>query len=588
MTAEGAANVFARHRACAAATRAGLEALGFELFADPADRSPTVTAAWIPEGLDWKAFNGELKRRGLVLAGGQGKLAGRIFRIGHLGSVTVDEILGAIATLEAVSVQVGRPVQVGAGDRGRPGRGPRRRGVPAGRAGRGMRILVAELIAPEGLARLRAAHDVDELLGRSPEEYRAVDRRLRRARRPQPGPGRRPAHRGRHPPPGRRPGRRRRRQRRPRGRDPGRHHRRQRPDREHDRGRRAHPRPAPRPRPADRPGRRLGPARRVEAGPVPGRRAARPDARHRRPRQDRDGHRRPGPGPRDGDRRRRSVRHERAGRDPRRRARRPRRAPRAVRRGHRPRAADARDARPHRRRGDREAEARRVRPQRRPRRDRRRGGGRRRAPVGPPRRRRRSTSSTPSRRPARRCSTRRTPSSRRTSAPRRPRPRSPWPRRSPSRSSTSSPGGPRATRSTRRSSAPRPRGRSGPYLPLAETLGRFFAQFARGGVKTLTLEVAGEPAEHDTAPLTAAVLRGLLETVTTERVNLVNAGLLAKARGITVVERKTPDAGSFSALVTLSGDVDGRHVAVGGTRRQRRAAARPPQRLPARHGASPR
>jgi len=107
--------IFARHRACAAATRAGLEALGFELFAEPADRSPTVTAAWIPEGLDWKAFNGELRRRRLVLAGGQGKLAGRIFRVGHLGSVTVDEILGAIATLEAVSVTAGRPVQAGAG-----------------------------------------------------------------------------------------------------------------------------------------------------------------------------------------------------------------------------------------------------------------------------------------------------------------------------------------------------------------------------------------------------------------------------------------------------------------------------------------
>jgi len=115
MAAEGAENVFARHRACAAATRAGLEALGFALFADPADRSTTVTAAWIPEGLDWKAFNGEVKRRGVVLAGGQGKLTGRIFRVGHLGSVTVDEILGAIATLEAVSVTAGRPVQAGAG-----------------------------------------------------------------------------------------------------------------------------------------------------------------------------------------------------------------------------------------------------------------------------------------------------------------------------------------------------------------------------------------------------------------------------------------------------------------------------------------
>lgn len=113
MAAEGAENVFARHEACAAAARAGLEALGFELFADAANRSRTVTAAWIPEGLDWKAFNGEVKRRGLVLAGGQGKLAGRIFRMGHLGSVTVDEILAAIATLEAVSILTGRPIEVG-------------------------------------------------------------------------------------------------------------------------------------------------------------------------------------------------------------------------------------------------------------------------------------------------------------------------------------------------------------------------------------------------------------------------------------------------------------------------------------------
>jgi len=105
-----------------------------------------------------------------------------------------------------------------------------------------------------------------------------------------------------------------------------------------------------------------------------------------------------------------------------------------------------------------------------------------------------------------------------------------------------------------------------PYLPLGEVLGRFFAQFSRGGVRTLTLEIAGELAEHDASPLTAAVLRGLLETVTTERVNLVNAGALAKARGITVVERKTPDAGAYAAQLTISGDGSaGRQITVGGT-----------------------
>lgn len=113
MAAEGQAGVFARHEACAAATRAGLSALGFELFADPAVASRTVTAALVPDDLDWKSFNGEIKRRGVVLAGGQGKLTGKIFRIGHLGSVTLEEILGAMSVLEFVSIGAGRAVRPG-------------------------------------------------------------------------------------------------------------------------------------------------------------------------------------------------------------------------------------------------------------------------------------------------------------------------------------------------------------------------------------------------------------------------------------------------------------------------------------------
>ena len=113
MTAEGADHVFARHEACAAASRAGLLALGFELFADQRHASRTVTAAVVPDDLDWKEFNGELKKHGLVLAGGQGKLTGKIFRLGHLGSVTVEEILGAMSVLEFVSIGMGRAVRPG-------------------------------------------------------------------------------------------------------------------------------------------------------------------------------------------------------------------------------------------------------------------------------------------------------------------------------------------------------------------------------------------------------------------------------------------------------------------------------------------
>jgi D-3-phosphoglycerate dehydrogenase len=104
-----------------------------------------------------------------------------------------------------------------------------------------------------------------------------------------------------------------------------------------------------------------------------------------------------------------------------------------------------------------------------------------------------------------------------------------------------------------------------PYLPLAEMLGRFFAQFARSGVQTVTIEIAGELAAYDASPLTAAVLRGVIETSTTQRVNLVNAAALAKARGITVVERKTPDAGGYAAQITLSGASGKRTMTVAGT-----------------------
>jgi aspartate aminotransferase-like enzyme len=113
MKLEGSASIFARHAACASASRAGLQALGFELFADPRFASRTVTAAHVPEGLDWKAFNAEVKGRGVVLAGGQGKLTGKIFRLGHLGSVSLEEILGALSTLEIACLANGLTVTPG-------------------------------------------------------------------------------------------------------------------------------------------------------------------------------------------------------------------------------------------------------------------------------------------------------------------------------------------------------------------------------------------------------------------------------------------------------------------------------------------
>jgi D-3-phosphoglycerate dehydrogenase len=104
-----------------------------------------------------------------------------------------------------------------------------------------------------------------------------------------------------------------------------------------------------------------------------------------------------------------------------------------------------------------------------------------------------------------------------------------------------------------------------PYLPLTVILGRIVAQYLRSGVKTLTVDIAGDLAGHDASQLTAAALRGVLENATSERVNLINAAFLAKNRGITVNERKTNDAGTFASLVTLTAEGDAGKAVVAGT-----------------------
>jgi aspartate aminotransferase-like enzyme len=114
MEQEGLDEIWKRHAAVGAAVRAGLTTLGFKLLGDPAYASDTVTGAWIPEDLEWKAFNGKLRKLGLIVAGGQGALKGRIFRIGHLGHVTVPTILNAMAVLEQTLIELGRPVKPGA------------------------------------------------------------------------------------------------------------------------------------------------------------------------------------------------------------------------------------------------------------------------------------------------------------------------------------------------------------------------------------------------------------------------------------------------------------------------------------------
>ena len=108
LIAEGRDRTWARHAAIAAAVQAGLERLGLELVAAPADRSHTVTAAWLPEGVDWAPFNAAMRARGLIVAGGQGAWIGRILRCGHMGAVGIDEMCDAVRVMGETLAEHGR------------------------------------------------------------------------------------------------------------------------------------------------------------------------------------------------------------------------------------------------------------------------------------------------------------------------------------------------------------------------------------------------------------------------------------------------------------------------------------------------
>jgi aspartate aminotransferase-like enzyme len=110
LLAEGRERTWARHAAVAAGAQAGLERLGLRLVASVGHRSHTVTAAWVPDGLEWVPFNAAMRERGLVIAGGQGKWAGQILRFGHMGEATPEDLAAAMRTMGETLLAFGRDV----------------------------------------------------------------------------------------------------------------------------------------------------------------------------------------------------------------------------------------------------------------------------------------------------------------------------------------------------------------------------------------------------------------------------------------------------------------------------------------------
>jgi len=117
MMEEGLENIVARHAQNQAMTRAGLKAMGLELFVkEDAYASPSVTSFLPPDGLTVDAVRAGLKKRfGIIIADGQKDLKGKIMRIGHLGHISEREVLTTLAALEAVLNELGHSVPAGAG-----------------------------------------------------------------------------------------------------------------------------------------------------------------------------------------------------------------------------------------------------------------------------------------------------------------------------------------------------------------------------------------------------------------------------------------------------------------------------------------
>jgi aspartate aminotransferase-like enzyme len=91
---EGFQAVYQRHEKLAENTRRVLLEIGYKLFLKPsAISSPTVTAVNVPSSTDWQTFDNRLRAEGLVVGGSYGPLAGKVFRIGHMGAQSNQELL---------------------------------------------------------------------------------------------------------------------------------------------------------------------------------------------------------------------------------------------------------------------------------------------------------------------------------------------------------------------------------------------------------------------------------------------------------------------------------------------------------------
>lgn len=104
-----------------------------------------------------------------------------------------------------------------------------------------------------------------------------------------------------------------------------------------------------------------------------------------------------------------------------------------------------------------------------------------------------------------------------------------------------------------------------PFMQVATTVGRLLSQMVEGQVSAVQIKYEGEISNYDTNALKAAALGGLLEQVSEERINLVNASIVAARRGLSVVEQKEPTCENYASLITMEATTSTGATTVAGT-----------------------
>jgi aspartate aminotransferase-like enzyme len=111
--AEGMGARFLRHAGLAGAFRAGLEAIGLALFTAPDCRADTLSVVLLPPGVEDASFRRAMAARGVVVAGGLGPVAGKAFRLGHMGNIGPEEVVATLVALEGSLRSLGVTVEPG-------------------------------------------------------------------------------------------------------------------------------------------------------------------------------------------------------------------------------------------------------------------------------------------------------------------------------------------------------------------------------------------------------------------------------------------------------------------------------------------